>query len=231
MNKETNNSNRHLKQLKTLIKKELTLEWRQKFAINGILLYLASTIFICYMSFRLKGNLINPITWNALFWIVIVFTAVNSISKSFNQEREGRQLYYYLLANPQAIILSKIIYNSGLMLLLSITGYFVYGLIMNNPVENHWLFLTNLCLASTGFASTLTLVSAIASKTNNSGSLMAVLSFPVMLPMLLIVIKISKNAMDGLSFSTSWDEILTLVAINMIVVTVSYLLFPYLWRS
>jgi len=231
LNKEKNNKIRYLKQLNTLIKKELTLEWRQKFAINGILLYLASTIFICYMSFRLKGNLINPITWNALFWIIIVFTAINSISKSFNQEREGRQLYYYLIANPQAIILSKIIYNSGLMLLLSLIGYWVYGLIMNNPVENHWLFLINLCLASTGFASTLTLISAIASKANNSGALMAVLSFPVMLPMLLIVIKISKNAMDGLSTSTSMDEILTLVAINMIVVTVSYLLFPYLWRS
>ncbi|MDH5476166.1 MAG: ABC transporter permease, partial [Cyclobacteriaceae bacterium] len=49
--------------------------------------------------------------------------------------------------------------------------------------------------------------------------------------MLLIVIKISKNAMDGLSIATSIDEILTLVAINMIVVAVSYLLFPYLWRS
>ena len=183
------------------------------------------------MSFRLKGNLINPITWNALFWIIILFTAVNSISKSFNQEREGRQLYYYLIANAQAIILSKIIYNAGLMLFLALGGYFAYSLVMNNPVENHILFIVTLLLASTSFASTLTLVSAIASKASNSGALMAILSFPIIIPTLLIVIKTSKNAMDGLDFASSYDEILTLLAINMILVTVSYLLFPYLWRS
>lgn len=37
--------------------------------------------------------------------------------------------------------------------------------------------------------------------------------------------------MDGLDRSLSLDELLTLLAINMIVVTVSYILFPYLWRS
>lgn len=220
-----------IKEIQTLIKNEVSLEWRQKYAINGILLYLISTVFICYLSFRLRGNSIDSITWNALFWIIILFTAVSSVAKSFMQEREGRQLYYYSIANPQAIILSKSIYNALLMIVLSISGYVVYSLVMDNPVVDNFLFILNIILASIGFSTVLTLVSGIASKAGNNATLMAVLSFPVIIPMLLIVMKISKNAMDGLEFSSSIDEILTLVAINMIVGTVSYLLFPYLWRS
>lgn len=207
------------------------LEWRQKYAINGILLYLVSTVFVCYLSFRLRGNTIDPITWNALFWIIILFTAVSSVAKSFMQEREGRQLYYYSIANPQAIIVSKTIYNALLMVVLSLSGFLVYSLVMDNPVVDFTLFILNIILASVGFSSVLTLVSGIASKAGNNATLMAILSFPVIIPMLLIVMKISKNAIDGLEFSHSVDEILTLVAINMIVGTVSYLLFPYLWRS
>lgn len=207
------------------------LEWRQKYAINGILLYLVSTVFVCYLSFRLRGNTIDPITWNALFWIIILFTAVSSVAKSFMQEREGRQLYYYSIANPRAIIVSKTIYNALLMVVLSLSGFLVYSLVMDNPVVDFTLFILNIILASIGFSSVLTLVSGIASKAGNNATLMAILSFPVIIPMLLIVMKISKNAIDGLEFSHSVDEILTLVAINMIVGTVSYLLFPYLWRS
>jgi heme exporter protein B len=37
--------------------------------------------------------------------------------------------------------------------------------------------------------------------------------------------------MDGLDRSASTDELIVLMAINAIIVAVSYLLFPYLWRS
>ena len=218
-------------EIRTLIKKEFLLEWRQKYALNGILLYLISTVFVCYLSFRLRGNSIDPITWNALFWIIILFTAVSSVAKSFMQEQEGRQLYYYSIANPQAIIISKTIYNALLMVVLSLAGFLAYSLVMDNPVLDHKLFMINIILASIGFSSVLTLVSGIAAKAGNNATLMAILSFPVIIPMLLIVMKISKNAMDGLEFSSSIDELLTLLAINMIVGTVSYILFPYLWRS
>jgi heme exporter protein B len=84
-----------------LLKKEILLEWRQKFAINGILLYLGSTVFVCYLSFGVKGNKLSPYVWNALFWVILLFASVNAIAKSFIQERHGRQIYYYSLLSPQ----------------------------------------------------------------------------------------------------------------------------------
>jgi heme exporter protein B len=220
-----------MNQLKALITKEIQLEWRQRYALNGMLLYVVSTVFVCYMSFKLKSDELNAITWNTLFWIILLFTAVNAIAKSFMQERQGRLLYYYTLANPVWVILSKIIYNSLLLMVLSLAGLGFYMLVMGNPVGDVPLYVGSVLLGSLGFASTLTMVAGIASKADNAPTLMAILSFPIMLPMLLMLLKISKNALDGLDRSVSTDEIITLLAINAIVLVLSVILFPYLWRS
>ena len=214
-----------------LIRKEMLLEWRQRYALNGMLLYVVSTVLICYLSFGLRNESISPATWNALFWIILLFTAVNAVAKSFLQERAGRLLYYYTLASPQAVILSKIAYNAVLMSLIALVGYFVYALVLGNPVADRPLFVGTILLGGVGFSSTLTLVSGIASKAGNNSVLMAILSFPVVLPMLLMLIKVSRIAMDGLDRSVIMDELNTLLALNAIVAALSYMLFPYLWRS
>jgi heme exporter protein B len=227
----TQQLNYMLKEIKALITKEIQLELRQKNALYGMLLYMVSTVYICYLSFKLKSNQLSPITWNTLFWIILVFTAVNAIAKSFTQERYGRLLYYYTLASPVGIILSKIIYNTLLMLLLALVGFGFYAIVMGNPVGDMGLYLVSIVLGAVGFSSTLTMIAGIASKAENSATLMAILSFPVILPMLLMLLKVSKNALDGLDRSSSQDEILTLLAIDVIVMTLSVILFPFLWRS
>ncbi|WP_266367166.1 heme exporter protein CcmB [Tellurirhabdus rosea] len=220
-----------LKQIGVLMEKEFRLEWRQRYALNGILLYIVSTVFVCYLCFSMRRNQLTPMVWNALFWIILLFTAINAIAKSFVQERAGRLLYYYTLASPQQIIVSKILYNTVLMLGLAALGFIVYAFVLGNPVQDLLLFVANLLLGALGFAATLTLIAGIASKAENSATLMAVLSFPVVLPLLLMLIRVSKNALDGLDRSVSTDEILTLLAIDAIVLAVSWMLFPFLWRS
>lgn len=214
-----------------LIHKEITLERRNRYAFNSILLYLVSTTFVSYMAFAGQSRQLNPASWNALLWIILLFTAMNTVAKSFAQESEGRQLYYYTLANAESIIVAKIIYNTLLLTLMSGIGFGIYALLLGNIVQDSWLFMLNMALGSIGFAATLTLVSAIAAKARNNTTLMAILSFPVVLPMLLMLIKVSKNAIDGLSRNVSFDEIITILAVNLIVLSISYLLFPYLWRS
>jgi heme exporter protein B len=153
------------------------------------------------------------------------------VAKSFVQEQQGRQLYYYMIASPESIILSKIGYNAALTLLLALLGYGVFSVVLGNPVQDQGLFLLNLVLGAVGFSASLTMVSGIASKAGNNATLMAILSFPVIIPILLMAIRISKNALDGLDWSVSYDKVLTLFAINILVTATAYLLFPYLWRS
>lgn len=218
-------------EIKILLLKEIKLEWRQKFALNGIVLYLASTIFTVYLSVNVKIGVLAPQTWNALFWIIILFTAVNAMAKSFILENSGRMLYYYSISRPQSFILAKIIYNGGLMILLSSLGYLIFAIILNNPVKDILLFFLNVSLASIAFATTLTMISAIAAKANNSHTLMTILSLPVIIPILLMVIRISGNAIAGMARSASSGDLLTLAALIVMIGTAAYILFPYLWRS
>ncbi|WP_343533195.1 heme exporter protein CcmB [Pedobacter sp.] len=215
-------------QVKHLIKKEIILEWRSKYALNGVLLYVVSTVFVCFMSFQI----IDKITWNALFWIIMLFASINAIAKSFLQESKGRQLYIYTLVSPTALIIAKTIYNSLLMIILTVIALAFYCLVFEpNKDIDILMYLLAAVLGSLSFSTIFTMVSAIASKTGNGGMLMAILSFPIIIPVLIVLIKFAKNAMDGLDRSVSLDEIGLLVLINVMVMTVALLLFPYLWRD
>ena len=193
-----------------------------------MLLYVVSTVFVCYLSFR---NVVSVPVWNALFWIIMLFASINAVGRSFIQERKGRLLYYYSIASPQAFLLAKMAYNSLLMLVITFLAYAIYAWWIGDLVQDHLMFMVALVLGSTGFALILTLMSAIASKTENNMSLMAILSFPVQLPFLITLIKLSKNAVDGLDPSVSYGLIAVLALIIVIVLTLSYILFPYLWRD
>ncbi len=220
-----------LKEVIYLVQKDFILEWRQKYAFNGMLLYVGSTVFICYLSFSMRFSGLQVPVWNALYWIILLFTAVNAISKSFTQENRGRLLYFYSLVSPQGVILAKIAYNAALMLVLALLCFFFYAIVIGNPVQDVPMFLVSILLGALGFATSLTLVSGIAAKAANSSALMAVLSFPVIAPMLLMLMKLSKNAIDGLDRSANLDELAVLGAINIIVIATSYILFPFLWRT
>jgi len=215
------------KQVQHLIKKELLLEWRSKYALNGVLLYVVSTIFVCFLSLVS----VVPITWNALFWIIMLFASINAVSKSFLQESKGRQLYIYTIASPIALIISKTLYNVMLMMVLTIIALCFYMLVFDYVPEDLGLYIVATLLGSLSFSTIFTMVSAISSKAGNGGMLMAILSFPVIIPVLVVLIKLTKNAIDGLDRSVSLDEIGLLLVINVLVGAVSLLLFPYLWRD
>ncbi len=211
-----------------LIHKDIRLEWRNKFAIGGILLYLVSTIFVTYLAF---DGRIELQTWNALFWLIMLFAAMHVILRGFIQESENRQLYYYMLASGREVIVSKIICNSLLMVLLSLAGLLLFMAFMGNPLQNITVFLINMLLGVIGFAVILTLISAIASKAKNNFTLMAVLGFPLVLPLLLLVIRVSDAGLAGVTLSEAAPDILIILLLIFIAFTISMVLFPYIWRE
>lgn len=217
------------KEVKYLIHKEVLLEWRSKYTINGILLYVVSTIFTCYLSFV---SLSDKLAWNALFWIIILFASINGVSKSFLQETKGQQLYNYVLASPAAILISKTVYNILLMLVLTTIALGFYTLVFDTfTPPDLLLYYVAVIMGSISFSTVFTMVSAIASKAGNGGMLMAILSFPIIIPVLILLIKLAKNAVDGLPLENSYDEIGMLLLVNVLTVATSLLLFPYLWRD
>ncbi|MCO6477134.1 MAG: heme exporter protein CcmB [Phaeodactylibacter sp.] len=210
-----------------LLRKDMRLELRASYAISGILLYVFSTIFIVYMAFQK----IQPDVWNALFWIIILFASVSAIVKSFVQESSARQLYYYSLANPVSILLSKIIYNILLLLGLSLLTWLGFSFVAGSPVRDTAQFFLALLLGSVGFSITFTFIAAISAKADNNATLMAILSFPLIIPILLTLIKLSANALRLMQDTAVQNDILILLAIDLMLLGVGLALFPFLWRD
>lgn len=210
-----------------LLKKEFVLEFRQKFALSGILLYVVSTIFVVY-SAAIK---VQPKEWNVLFWIILLFASVNAVAKSFVQESGNRQLYHYQIADPAMLVLAKIIYNSLLLMVIGTLAFGAFSLVAGNPVKNAGLFMGVLALGSLGFSITFTFISAIAAKASNPATLMAILSFPVVLPILLTLVKLSAVALRLLQDTAWMTDVWTLVSIDAILIVLTFILFPFLWRD
>ena len=223
-----------LSQVRYLVSKDLLLEWRQKYALGGIVLYVLSTVFVIYISLSQENALqqLEKKIWNILFWVTILFSAVNAIAKSFTQENKERLLYYYTITSPQAVILSKIFYNTFLMILLSFICLMIYFLMIGNPVEHIAMFSITILLGGSGFSFIMTMISAIASKAGNNATLMAVLSFPLILPLILVLMKLSRICyIDIAQFSDATNELILVAAIDVLVLGLSYILFPYLWKD
>ncbi|MDT8308108.1 MAG: heme exporter protein CcmB [Bacteroidales bacterium] len=218
------------KELIYLIKKDLLLEWRQMYAINAILLYVVSTVMIISIIF---GNALSGTTWNALLWIIMMFSASSAISKSFIQEHPGKYLYYFSLVHPLSMLFSKVIYNSILLIIITSLLFAGFYFFLPAPgIEKPLYFIVNLLLGAVGMASVLTMVAAIAAKTSNNFTLMAVLSFPLMLPMLLINIKVSALSLVFTS-SNAYIQLFLVqfVLINSAVLLLAAILYPYLWKD
>lgn len=211
-----------------LLKKEWVLEWRRGYAFGGILLYLFSTVFIIYATFRT----VDILTWTALFWIIAVFVSVSAIGKSFVQEGEGRYLYLYTLADPQIVLAAKLLYNFALLFGLNLLVWGIFSFAVGSPVQLTGQFLFVLLLGSFALSAILTFISAIAAKAGKSGTLMAVLSFPLLIPVLLTGLRITQNtaAIQGMSLDTSGD-FLIMFAIILLSMGMGFILFPQVWKD
>ena len=211
-----------------LIRHELLLEWKNKQAFTSLIVYTLASLFIAYLAFRSQ---MPVIAWNALFWLITLFAATNAVARSFLQESRGLQFYYYTLLNPRTVILAKTVYNTLLLIVLSILNYLFFALLFPSPVADISQFLLVIVLGCTGLATVLTLVSGIVSRASGNAALVAILGFPLLFPLLLTLIRFSSNAIEGFSLEYSMDFLLILVSLDLMILSLSFLLFPYLWRE
>ncbi|MBS1938829.1 MAG: heme exporter protein CcmB [Bacteroidetes bacterium] len=221
----------HTAEIAHLLRLEWELDRRQKHVWGSMALYVVSTVYVCYQGVR---HLAEVPVWNALFWIILLFAAFNALGRSFQRESQGRQLYLYTLASPRSVVLARTLYNALTMAVLSLLSLCAYALFIGSgPLEQSRadIFLAVVLAGGIGFAMALTLIAALAARAGNGIGLMAILGFPIVLPMLLSVMKASKLALDGMGWNVTGKYVLWLVLIDLITVALAWLLFPYLWRD
>jgi heme exporter protein B len=211
----------------TLIKKDVLLEFRQQYSFYGLLLYVASTIFVLYLAMGQPENMV----WNGLFWMMQLFICVNAVAKTFLQEGSGRQLYFYSLCSPIDFMLAKMIFNAVLMLLMNGISLLLFTLLLGSPLSHPLLFVGISCFGACSISLVFSFLAAIAARAQQNAALMAILGFPLIIPQLMLMMRLSYLAFADVFQSGLISIIILLVCFDIMIIVLSIILFPFLWKD
>lgn len=191
-----------------------------------MLLYIGSTIFVLFNAMDETDSRV----WNGLFWVIQLFICINAVAKSFLQENRGRMLYFYSIVSPAGFVLSKLLFNSLLMLIMSLLSLLLFVLFLGNPMQQAGPFIGLVLLGGWSLSLVFTFLAAIAAKAQQNAAIMAVLGFPIIIPQLLLLMRLSSAAFSPL-LTIPMTTVLLLIALDILVVVLSAILFPFLWKD
>lgn len=220
-----------IKSILAIVSKDVRSELRTRYAMNALLMFVV--ISVATIMFALREEEASSEILSGMFWVVIFFTAMSGLSRIFvSEEERGTTMTLQLVASPTVVYFGKLIFNCGLTLALSTAVTLLYVMVFPSFYINSWsIFTMTIFLGSLGFAAAATIIAAIIAKANTKGTLYPVLSFPILIPLLMTVMKSTARALDGEMLSAALGEFQILVSYVMIMIAGSYLLFDYVWKE
>uniref|UniRef100_A0A832LKV9 ABC transporter permease n=1 Tax=Ignavibacterium album TaxID=591197 RepID=A0A832LKV9_9BACT len=214
-----------------LFLKDFRSELRTRYAINALAMFIIVAISV--ILFSIGNEKINENLTAGLFWVVIFFTAMSGLSRAFvSEEERGTTLTLQLIASPITVFSGKLIFNVILVFAMNAIIALLYGTLFEDfVIKNFLLFLATFVLGNIGLAVSSTIIAAIIAKAGAKGTLYPVLSFPILLPLILTCVQLTLFSFDGTSFEKSKFELAIVVSYDVIMITVSYLLFDFIWKE
>jgi heme exporter protein B len=169
--------------------------------------------------------------WNGLFWMIQLFICVNAVAKSFLQESRGRMLYFYSIAGARDFMIAKLLFNAALMILMSVVSLVLFQLLLGNPLQNFWTFMGMVCLGGCSLSLVFTFLAAIAARAGQNAAMMAIMGFPLIIPQVLLLMRISNTAFSDVLQSGQLNMVLSLIGLDVLVIVLAVILFPFLWKD
>ncbi len=213
--------------------RDLRGEFRTRYAVNAILMFAVTTLIAVSFSigsFRI-GDAEQPFLYAVLLWIILVFSALSGLSRSFVKEEEaGTMDVLKLSARPQSVFLGKLFFNLTLLGALELIVVPLFILLMNYKIVSPALFVAMVISGGFGLGAGTTIVAAMIAQASARGALFSVLSFPLLLPLMITAIKGCERAADGIN-TAGWPEVRVAVAYTVIMITISLVLFPVIWEE
>lgn len=206
-------------------------EFKTRFALLSLSMFVVVTMFI--MVFATMGETLSTGTLAGILWIIVFFTAMAGMGRSFVAEEErGTGLLLRLLAPSDVVFAGKLLFNVLMLVTLTAATATLYVLLMNIVVKSFWLFALTLLTGSAGLASSSTIVAAIISRARGKGTLYAVLSFPILVPLVILVVDATRMAFDGLPLAgEGLNDVLLMAAYTGVVIGVSTIVFDIVWKD
>ncbi|OEU51975.1 MAG: hypothetical protein BA861_07835 [Desulfobacterales bacterium S3730MH5] len=213
--------------------RDLRSEFRTRYAVNAILMFAVTTLVAVSFSigsFRI-AEAEKPFLYAVLLWIILVFSALSGLSRSFVKEEEAGTIdILRLSARPQAVFIGKLFFNLTLLGALELVIVPSFILLMKYDIEFPVLFAAMIISGGLGLAAGTTIVAAIIARTSARGALFSALSFPLLLPIMITAIKGCERAAIGTN-TAGWPEVRIAVAYMVIMVIMSLFLFPLIWEE
>jgi heme exporter protein B len=213
-----------------IFQKDIRQEFKTRYSLNAIFLFALVTLVA--VSFSIGTFNANADIKSALLWIIIFFSAMSGLSHIFVREEEKHTAdTLKLVAQPTGIFLGKFLFNLFLLYVLELITIPLYFAVMNFEVSGVALFISIILLGSLGLSAGATMTAAIISKASAKGALFAVLSFPVLLPVIVAGINGTKIAVKQVAFAEASSELQMLFAYSVVVITTAILLFDFVWNE
>jgi heme exporter protein B len=210
--------------------KDVRLELRTRYALNAILMFAVTTL--AAVSFSVGQSGLPPKLLAALFWIVIFFSAMSGLAQAFIREEEAATaLTLRLMADPDPVYIGKLLFNFSLLSIMAAIVTPIFFIFTDAPASGIATFILVLALGVIGLGSATTLVAAIIAKASVKGALFAVLSFPILMPLLLVLVLATEKVLDSGTIGDIAVEIQFLVAYGIVMITGSILLFKFVWQE
>ncbi len=220
-----------IQQTTAVFLKDFQSELRTRYAINALVMFVITTLSI--ILFSIGGERVSLEVLAGMLWVVIFFSAMSGLSRSFvSEEERGTTMTLQLLAQPAVVYFGKLLFN--LVLIISINTLVVALYLLLIPlfvVQTASIFFLTLFLGSVGLACASTIIAAIIAKANSKGTLYPVLSFPILLPLLMTVMNATKLSLDGAPFAEATGEFRVLISYSVVLIAVSWVLFDYVWKD
>ncbi|MBI5214245.1 MAG: heme exporter protein CcmB [Ignavibacteriae bacterium] len=215
----------------TVFLKDFKSEVRTRYALNALLMFVVTTISI--IIFAIGNETVNTDILSGILWVIIFFSSMAGLSRTFvSEEERGTVMTLQLIATPMTIFAGKLLFNLVLLAMLNLVSVVLYSLVISNfVIKNFEIFLPTIIFGTYGLAAASTIIAAIISKAGSKGTLYPVLSFPILLPLLLTLINATKLSVEGATFTDALSEFQVLIAYSIVITTVSYLLFEFIWRE
>ena len=166
-------------------------------------------------------------------WVGMAFAGSLLASRAFGLEVEDGTLDDLLLVpgSREWVYFGKLLFQMVVLVLLGLLGLLVTAGLFYLPLGQFFPLLLTLVLGGLGYASVATFYAGLLSRLRGRDVLLPLLLFSLVVPVVLASVRATKNLLAGLP----WGEVLPwwqlLLVFDVVYVTVSSLLFPWVMEG
>jgi len=214
----------------SVLGKDLRSEIRSAAAAMAIGMFALVTLVL--VSYGIGQAALQEEVQASLLWTVLFFASSVGLARTFVKEEETKTaIALRMSARPSVVFGGKLAFNCLLMVVLAALLVPLFLILMTVEVQSPPVLLGMVAMGVVGLAGGSTIVAAIIAKAQVKGPLFGALAFPILVPLLLLLVRGTALALEGAAWSDVSTYLLGLIGFTGAMITASFLLFDAVWES